>query len=142
MNKRFSCASCFLTISPANLDNPRSIQLAFHSRDNKTFPAMFEEGCSYGSDGENFMKHLRDGSSLVSEGVIRLPKSVITKAKRADLAMNNPVAYVQENKTLLNDIMSILLGFSVEDEGYYTCTESQSERATHHYKSKKGIFGH
>lgn len=142
MNKRFSCPNCFLTISPTTLDNPRGIRLAFRTVNNSSFPAEFEEGCKYGKDPEDFIRRLREFTTVVSEGFVRLPGGCITKAERADLAMRNPVAFVQENKTLLSDILSILLGFSIEDEAFFGRNEGESTRVTNYYKSKKGIFGH
>lgn len=142
MNKRYSFANCFLTISPTTIDNPRSIRMSFRTTESNVFPSVFEDGCPYGTDGTDFMDRLRKHSSLVSEGEIRLPSGCMTRSQRADYAMDNPVAYVQENKSMLNDILSILIGLDVEDGAFYSRSDSASNRKTEFYKSKKGVFGH
>lgn len=142
MNKRYSFANCFLTISPTTIDNPRSIRMSFRTTESNVFPSVFEDGCPYGTDGADFMDRLRKHSSLVSEGEIRLPSGCITRSQRADYAMDNPVAYVQENKSMLNDILSILIGLDVEDGAFYSRSDSASNRKTEFYKCKKGVFGH
>jgi len=62
--KRHSDESAFVTISPNNHGNARSIRLSHSSVDNKTFPAKFEDGCPHGRDGEDFIRH------LVQDGVV------------------------------------------------------------------------
>lgn len=142
MNKRFSCPSCFLTISPSNMANPRGVRMSFRTHNNHSFPADFEPGCKFGEDPSDFARRLREHTTLVSEGNIEFPQGYVTRSNRADLAMQNPVAYVQENKTLLWDILSLLIGFNIEDSSYFSKTEGTSNRGTTYYKSKKGIFGH
>ena len=79
---------------------------------------------------------------MISEGTILVPDGLLTRADRADLAMNNPVAFVLENKILLNDILSTLIGLDPEDHAFYGKNEGTSTRKTYYYKARKGIFGH
>ena len=142
MNKRYSCPTCFLTISPPTLDNPRAIRLAFRTSSNNEFPALFEDGCPYGESSDDFIERLRKNTNVTSEGLIRLPRGFINKSFRADLAMTNPIAFVQENKNMLSDIFSILLGMEIEDSGFYSRNQGKTNRSTRYYKSRKGVFGH
>ena len=135
--RRFGPSTTFLTLSPSNQDNARAVRMALRTVSNTEFPAVFEEGCPYGESGEEFLQHLLDKSNVVAEGDIRIPKS-----ERARLAMTNPVAYVQENKDLLHDIMNILLGLTLEDQHSYTTNDTTSTRSTAYYKRRKGLFGH
>jgi len=135
-SNRYATDSCFLTLSPTNLDNPRSIRLAFCTKANGSFPATFENQCPYGRDGVDFMEQM-DGVSVLSQGVIMLPK-----AERARLATSNPVAFVMENRRLLYDVLNILLKMPVEDEGFYSKIEGCSERRTRYFKQRKGLLGH
>jgi hypothetical protein len=104
---RCSAPTCFLTISPSTVDNPRSVRLAIATSSNMTFPSVFEDGCELGSNGDEFLDNmmLSENENLLSEGFIQLPRS-----KRAELAIENPVAFVHEYKILLNDILEILGG--------------------------------
>ena len=141
MNKRFSAPNNFLTISPSNLDNPRSIRLAFSTTSNHEFPAQFDDS-PYGCSPDDFIRRLQQNSQVESEGNIRLPPGLINRLMRADLAMNNPVAFVLESKMILNDVLSILIGLDPEDMAFFSRFEATSKRKTTYYKAKKGIFGH
>ena len=136
---RYSAPTCFLTISPGTIDNPRSIRLAFATSSNGEFPSRFEEGCPYGSNGEDFADRMvpRTTPSVLSEGYIQLPR-----CQRAEMAIENPVAFVQEYKVLLNDIFTILFGATIEDPGFYSRFDSSSKHRSYYFKIRKGIFGH
>ena len=134
--KRFSANSTFLTFSPANLDNPRALRMTFRTANNGTFPSTFEDGCPYGATGTEFMENMQD-FPVVTEGNITLPKS-----DRAGRTVDNPVAFVMENKQLLHDILTILLGVPVEDKGFFTKMSGQSERSTKYYRTRKGVYGY
>lgn len=140
MTKRYGAANTFLTISPTTIDNPRSIRLAFSTTSNQDFPAKFGN-TPYGSSPMDFIDKMRKHSRIESEGTINLPPGCIDRSARADLAMNNPVAFVLENKMMLNDILSILIGINPEDMAFFSKFESASSRKTTYYKAKKGIFG-
>jgi hypothetical protein len=80
---------------------------------------------------------------VVSEGEVTLPPGMVfNKAGRAKLASDNPIAFVHENKTLLNDILSILLGLPIDGKEYYSKTEGSYRRKTRYFKNRKGLFGY
>jgi hypothetical protein len=134
---RYSAPTCFLTISPGTIDNPRSIRLACSIDSNHEFPSTFEKDCPYGRNGAEFVDRMGSSVATLSEATITLPR-----ARRAEMAIDNPVAFVLEYKVLLNDIICILLKSSIEDKGFFSRTSSTSSRRTLYYKLKKGIFGH
>jgi hypothetical protein len=114
---------------PGTIENPRSIRLAISVENNQKFPSVFENNCRYGI-ADNMV-------GILSQATLSIPKS-----KRAELANSKPVAFVQECKHLIADVLSILLRVKVEDSGYYSRFDGQSSRKTQYYKTKKGIFGH
>jgi len=138
LNNRFSAPTCFLTLSPTNLDNPRSIRMSFSTRSNSKFPSCFSANGGHGATPSEFLQHCENGYTTVSAGDIHLPR-----AARARLAMANPVAFVQENKTLLTDIITILIGLPMESKGFHSKLENSSHRASVYYMwRRKGILGH
>ena len=130
--KRYGAANSFITLSFADMDNPRSLRASSYTIDNTKFPAVY--------DGEDFMNRLRNASTLVSEGSIDLPEGEYNRSGRAKAAMDNPVSYVTESKAMINDFCSLLLG--IPPEGFFAMTDSQSRRRTRYYKTRKGILGH
>jgi hypothetical protein len=134
--KRYGASSVFLTFSPDNLSNPRALRLTFRMENNNKFPVTFEEGCSRGHNGTEFLQNITD-LPVLSEGIINLPKS-----ERAQRSINNPVAFVTENKQLIHDILTILFGVNIENRGFYARTDGVSSRRTRYYRSKKGMFGY
>ena len=137
-NRRYGPVTCFLTLSPANLDNPRSIRCCFRTVSNTKFPAVFEAGCPYGANGLDFLNHMEDNyDDVTTEGVIALPRAL-----RARKSIANPVAFVAENKRLLRCILTYLLGVSPEARGFYSKLEGPSARKTHFYRTRKGVLGH
>lgn len=133
---RYSAPTTFFTISPATFGNPRSIRMAVGIKSNDTFPAVFESGCPHGRDGDHFADNMLDGR-VISEGTIAMPRS-----SHAEMAIANPVAFVQEYKTLISDILGILLNVNIEGPGYYSKLNSSSSRRSAYYRTKKGVFGH
>ena len=134
---RHSAPSIFLTSSLDNHGNPRSIRLAMGIKNNQRFPCKFDESSPHGSNGDEFADSMINDQSLLAEGTVALPKS-----RRAEMAMENPVAFVQEQKSLISDMLSILLGVKIEGKGHYSRSESSSSRKTQHHKLRKGVFGH
>ena len=76
-----------------------------------------------------------------SSGTIELPDEVpLSRSGRPRNVMENPVAYVIESKTVINDIRSLLIGAPAQEcFSYY---DSGSSSITMYYKLKKGILGH
>ena len=80
---------------------------------------------------------------MVSEADVNIPNALfINGEERSRLAAENPVAFVMENKMILNDIMGILLGMSPDIPEYYSQYQSSSSRKTRYYRNKKGVFGY
>ena len=59
-------ASSFLTLALGNVDNPRVFRSTFHSINNETFPAKFDEACQFGTTPEEFIRMLREDSVLTA----------------------------------------------------------------------------
>ena len=132
--KRMQSPFCFLTLNMEEMHNPRSIRACATTVDNKHFPAIFERDCPYGKNGTEFMEHLRTAGETVGEGKINF-----SEAARAQMAMDDPVTFVEETKQMLNDVCSILLGIPPED--FYSAIDSESRRKTRYFKCNKGVFG-
>ena len=139
---RSSIFNIFLTISPQNIGNPRSLRLSCQTVDNTKFPAVFNEECEFGTSGEDFINYMAEHAQVISEGDIILPEGIFNKADRSRLSAENPVAFVLENKMMLNDILGILIGLPPDIPEYYSQFQSVSSRKTRYYKRRKGIFGH
>lgn len=116
--------------------------MSFHTTTNKTFPAHFEDDCPHGSSPEEFIGNLNASANNISEGEIRLPPGILTKGDRATLAVDNPVAFVLENKAILNHILCILIGLKPDSQAFYSKSDAVSSRRTRYFKASKGVFGH
>ena len=68
---------------------------------------------------------------MVSEGDIELPDAALLNgAERSRMAAENPVAFVAENKMILNDIMGILIGVPPDCPEFYSryhCNEQHTK---------------
>ena len=146
MVNRCSKPTVFLTMSPENIGNPRSLRLALKTVSNDAFPAVFNHGCQWGENGEEFLQNIMsapENSSTLSEGVVQLPP-LLSKSHRAGLAKDNPVSFVSENKRMLFDILDILIGLKPEGSGHFSLSAGSSKQKTTHCgeSSRKGVFGH
>ena len=72
---------------------------------------------------------------LRSEGTIALSRSV-----RAGLAIKNPVAFVQQSKTLINFVCSLLIG--APPEHFFARSAGKSSCKTKYFQETKGAIGH
>lgn len=131
MCKRYGPPVSFITLSFADVDNPRSFRLSHRTVNNSAFPSIF--------NGQTFLTELRNNSDLTGEGVVNLPRNC-TRSARAKAAINNPVAYVIESKSMINDFCSVLLG--VPPENFFASADSYSRRKTGYYRANKGVLGH
>jgi hypothetical protein len=144
MCKRYGPGSVFLTLAFDDIHNPRAIRASYNTVDNTKFPSVFELGGKHGNNGKEYMKKLRQASTLIGEGTILLDGTPVdkehTRSVLASRAMDNPVAYVNESKSLINDILSILLG--LPPENCFGGMESKTVRKVRYFKSRgKGVFG-
>ncbi len=144
LTNRFSHMNCFFTLSPNNLGDPRSVRLACRSMDNTTFPSQYDEKCRYGRNGSEFLEHLAaNQGNILWEGNIELPEAFTRRFVLAQ-AKDNPVAFVNENKKILFQIMDLLIGLKPCGGGYRSKMSGESSRRTRYYKEsqKKGFLGH
>ena len=72
---------------------------------------------------------------LWSEGAITLSRSV-----RAGLAIKNPIAFVQESKSLINLVCSLLIG--APPEHFFARSAGKSSHKTKYFQETKGVIGH
>ena len=138
LTKRKSTPTAFVTFSFNDIGNPRAIRAAFRTVDNTKFPAVFEDGSSYGNSAEAFMDKIMKASVLVSEGDVVGPG--LSRGERAAAAMKDPVAFVAESKSLIHDVCAILFG--IPPEGFFAKHSGVSSRKTRYFKCSKGLFGH
>jgi hypothetical protein len=139
--RRFGCGCAFVTLSFADLFNTRSIRAAIRSLDNSKFPAVFDGG-ECGGCHDDFLQKLLKDSKDYGGGNISLDgqNTKYTRDHLARLAMENPIAYVEETKALIRNVLSILFG--QEPEHFFGATEGHSSRKTKYYKCRpKGILG-
>jgi hypothetical protein len=135
-SKRFQAPASFLMLSFNDTNNPRAIRATFTTVNNRKFPAVFENGCVYGSDGVEFMEKLRRCSDdSLDIGDIGLSESV-----RSWLAIEDLVTFVSETKEILVSVCEILLG--VQLEHMFTRVSGETTRKTNFFKSSKGVFGY
>ena len=95
----------------------------------------FDEDTGFGNSPTEFMHHMQTSSVLRSEGAITLSRSV-----RAGLAIKNPIAFVQESKSLINLVCSLLIG--APPEHFFARSAGKSSRKTKYFQETKGVIGH
>lgn len=131
----------FLTLASNDLNNPLSYRLTFRAKNNTDFPAVV--------DGEELLHCLREGTDYLGEGNIEVPCGY---SERAMAAGDNPVAYIDEYRQGLIDIMTVLLGkppslpandgfrgSTVRSTVYYA--DGQKGKDVLDNRRSKGIFG-
>ena len=57
--KRYGPASCFLTLAFDDRNNPRALRARYVTSSNSEFPNAFEPGCTFGINGNEYMRCLR-----------------------------------------------------------------------------------
>ena len=145
MTKRYGPAFGFLTFSFDDIHNPRAIRAAYNTVDNQSFPAVFNESEIHGASGIEFIQKLRAASKIKNMGEVNLPDSQVhplhLQHNLAKLAMENPVAYVQESKSMIQHVLNLLLGYAPEH--FWSLYDGESVRKTRYFKARgKGVFGH
>ena len=81
------------------------------------------------------MHHIQTSSVLWSEGAITLSRSVQT-----GLEIKNHVAFVQESKSLINLVCSLLIG--APPEHFFARSASKSSHKTKFFQETRGVIGH
>ena len=109
----------FLTLAFDDIHNPRAIRASYSTVNNVTFPAVHNKDDIHGDNGKEYMQKLREASMLSGQGTILLDGTQVEKSHTlsalATRAIDNPVAYVNKSKSMINDVLSILLGVAPEN---------------------------
>ena len=139
-SKRYGPPSGFFTFSFDDMNNPRAFRSSFRSMNNKCFPAVFEErNTMFGQSDEEFIQKLKDISTMQHSVSVEFPH--LGQNARATHAMNDPIAYVAELKSVINDVLTVLFG--VEPESFYAKSERKSSRKTRYFRFRmKGVMGY
>ena len=139
--------AAFITLAFDDLFNTRGIRAAIETISNEEFPAIFggKENKPEYKSLKDFLNKIKENSHYCGDGMINFDQSYSMqyhKSYLSRLAMENPIAYVSETKSVLNHILSILFG--CPPEGFFGVYEGISSRKTRYYKNrrfKKGIIG-
>ncbi|CAB9516444.1 helicase PIF1 [Seminavis robusta] len=133
MAKRYGPVANMVTVTPDDINNPTSFRWACRSSNNFSFPAVVDE---------DFFESLQKNGTLRTNGNVDVPLNYSSRMKKAT---DNPVAVALEFRTLLENVMSILIGCPLNFE---PGTRS-GQRRTWYFKSEaancpyhRGIFGH
>ena len=127
--RRYGPPGIFLTIAPNDIDNPSILRLSFWSSSNQDFPAQVDD---------SYIETLRDNGTLLGSGNIPIPAS---HAARVRATCENPVASVLEYRSLVHNILTVLLKVDVQ---HSRRADTNSTKKTRYYRGpdSKGIFGH
>ena len=126
MGKWYGPACNFLTMAPDDVNNPTSLRASYRSCSNVNFPAVVSD---------DFFTALEKDSELLGEGDIAIPCAYSDRAKAA---CNNPVAVVVEYRTLIENVLSILIGRPPSHQS----NGSKIVRSTYFALQGKGIYGY
>ena len=135
--RRYGAPNAFLTLSFNMIDNARAFRCTFRHVSNDAFPAAFEDGSLFGNSPSEFLQKLRMFSHEVDAQ--EYAPANLNRSARAKAAMQSPVAYVDETKTLLGHVLSILLG--MPPEHFFDRFSVASRRSTTPVVYHKGILG-
>ena len=111
------------------MNNPRAFRAAHASLDNTSFPAVFpQDGTDsvYGNSGKEFVERLKQASQNRFEQDVVYPE--LAESVRAKHAIDNPIAYVNECKRIINHVLSILFG--LPPEHFFAEADGESSRKT------------
>ena len=142
MARRYNNGFCFLTLSLDDLSNIRSIRAAMKTTRNNEFPAVFGGVDGVFEDSSSFMRQILIDSSTVANASLNLSGENLRyqKSNLARLAIENPIAFVMETKSMITHILSILFG--LPPEHFFGVYESNSYRKTPLYNTRrKSIMG-
>jgi hypothetical protein len=98
MCHRFGPASVFLTVTPDDISNPTSFRLCFRSCANYGFPSTTKP---------NFLTDMKNNAEYIDEVNVKLPTNY---TERHMAACTNPVAVAAEFQTLVENVLTILVG--------------------------------
>ena len=133
MSRRRGPNTTMITVTPDDINSPTSLRFALKSMDNCSFPAAVDD---------TFFDKLKEGASILQNGNVSLP---LNYCQRYQLAANNPIAVALEFRTMMENIISILIGCPLDCQPGTNSTQkrtwyfkSKAQNSPHH----KGIFGH
>ena len=93
----------------------------------------------FGQSDEEFIQKLKDISTMQHSVSVEFPH--LGQNARATHAMNDPITYVAELKSVINDVLTVLFG--VEPESFYAKSEGKSSRKTRYFRFRmKGVMGY
>ena len=131
--KRYGHIAGLVTVTPDDINCPRSLRLASKTLDNTSFPAIVDD---------SFFEELQKNATYVGDGNVRIPLNYTARWKAAT---ENPVAVAVEFRAMIENVLQILIGCPLD---FQPGTRS-SQKRTWFFKSKanncphhKGIFGH
>ena len=111
--KRYGEGAAFITLAFDNLFNTQGIRASIKTISNELFPAIFG-----GKNNNQEYKSLKDFLNIIKgntyncgDGMINFDQSNSMKYHKiylSRLAIENPIAYVTETKSILNHVLSIL----------------------------------
>ena len=121
-----------MTVTPDAINNPTSLWLALSSLNNQTFPAIADE---------EFFKKLQ-ASDTVKQGNVQIP---LDYSNRFKAAAHNPVAVAHEFRTMMENVVQILIGCPLN----FQPSHNSGQKRTWYFKSRasnsphhKGLFGY
>jgi hypothetical protein len=130
MGTRYGPASTFLTITPDDVSSPNSLRLCYKSIKKTSFPATASDA---------FFDNLCHNQAFTDEqqtGNISVPLDYSARVKAAS---GNPVAIALEFQTLIENILTILIGCCPT---FQSSNDSKQVRSWYFKENKKGIFGY
>ena len=123
MATHFGSGTVFFTISPDDINNPKSFRLAQRTIGTNSLPCVV-------SDEQEFLTTMMDDSTIMEVGTIPFPVNYTARAKAA---VDNPVATTLEYMALMDNVLEILIGV----------TRNEKKKRTQYFlQGSKGVFGY
>ena len=139
ISKTVGSPGVFLTCALEGKNNPRALRLAQAVVDNDRFPAsIFDDTAGTDQAGSlgKFIDYLaKNGYAARSDHLFNMP---LDPSTRAATAIDNPVAYVQEFMSVVNAVLSTILG--IPPENFFAQSHGKKRRRKQ-YVVLKGAFG-
>lgn len=118
-------ASVFLTLTPDDVNNPRSFRLALRSSSNRSFPAKCR-------DDEDLIRMMMENGIIIGEGAVPIP---VDYDARAVAAKRNPVATSLEYMKLIQCVLEVLVGIKL------TLNGGKDVKTQFFLEGRKGMYG-
>ena len=131
-----------MTLSLDDLFNTRSIRAATRIISNDKFPAVFGGTDNEFQTNAAFVNKILKESTAIGTGNISMngEGSMYQRSQLAKLAIENPIAYVMETKSMITHVLLVLFGLAPEH--FFSAYEVKTARKTQYYKHRqKSIIG-